>query len=134
MKVAVAVILDSAKKILITQRPLHVPHPGAWEFPGGKVEDLESPSEALIREVYEEVGLAVERFDFLGEVVHSYGPKLVQLQVFLISKFAGTAACNESQLDLRWVSFQELNDFEFPEANLKIISMIEDSFSSAVSE
>ncbi|MCE3043875.1 (deoxy)nucleoside triphosphate pyrophosphohydrolase [Legionella sp. 16cNR16C] len=125
MKVAVAVIVDHLQKILITQRPLHVPHPGAWEFPGGKVEASENAAGALIREVHEEVGLTVEKYDFLGEVVHSYGAKLVQLQVFLVSHFSGTAVCKESQLDLRWVSLNNLSNFEFPEANLKIIPMIE---------
>ncbi|KTD48009.1 Mutator protein MutT [Legionella quinlivanii] len=125
MKVVVAVIVDHLQKILITQRPLHVPHPGAWEFPGGKVEASENAADALVREVHEEVGLAVESYDFLGEVIHWYGEKLVQLQVFIVSGFSGVAICNESQLGLKWVSLNHLNDFEFPEANLKIIPMIE---------
>ena len=48
IKVAVAVIVDEQQRILVTQRPLHAPHGGYWEFPGGKLEAHELPEHALI--------------------------------------------------------------------------------------
>ncbi|MGL5741622.1 MAG: NUDIX domain-containing protein [Legionella sp.] len=66
LTVAVSVILDAQQRILITQRPLHVPHGGCWEFPGGKVEQYELAHAALIREIQEEVGLEVHEYQLLG--------------------------------------------------------------------
>lgn len=128
IKVAVAIITDSEQRVLVTQRPLHVPQGGLWEFPGGKLEANESAEQALIREIKEEIGLEVKTCHLLGEIEHQYPGKLVQLIVFHVSKFSGTASCLEGQLDLRWIDKEHLNPNEFPEANsaiFKLFSFIE---------
>lgn len=124
MKVAVAIITDSDQKILITQRPSHVPHPGMWEFPGGKLEANEAPDAALIREVKEEVGLDVTKYEFLTQIDHDYHDKFVSLLVYHVHDFHGQATCLESQQDLRWVNAGELEQFTFPEANAHILRLI----------
>lgn len=124
MKVAVAIIYDNDNRILITRRPLHAPHGGMWEFPGGKLEEQELPETALIREIKEEVGIDVLRHQFLGEVVHTYGNKRVTLLIFAVDQYQGQARCCESQMDLRWVCSEALTDYSFPEANLQIIELI----------
>ncbi len=141
MKVAVAVIIDDQQRILITRRPLHASHGGMWEFPGGKLEGDETPTEALIREVKEEVGLDVQDCDFLGEINHLYSPEIseprpsgsghfsraplsVALLVYCVRVFQGEAQALEMQMDLRWVELDRLQDFEFPEANQQIIALI----------
>ncbi|CAM2836405.1 Mutator protein MutT [Legionella steigerwaltii] len=128
--VAVAVIVDEEQRILITQRPFHVPHGGCWEFPGGKLEAEESSSSALIREVKEEVGLEVHQYQLLGEVNHHYPDKAVNLIIFLINQFSGMPACLEGQLAMKWVYQHELNPEHFPEANHEVISMVNDYFGS----
>lgn len=125
MKVAVAIIVDEENRVLITRRPLHAPHGGMWEFPGGKLEAEELPSSALIREIKEEVGIDILDYSFLGEVIHNYGTKTVNLLVFRVDHYQGNALCCESQMDLRWVSVGNLSNYEFPEANFKIIELIE---------
>ena len=124
MNVAVAVIVDEYQRVLITQRPLHVPHGGRWEFPGGKLEAGEPPEAAVIREVKEEVGIKVEHYQFLGEVFHQYPDKTVKLIVFLITQFAGEPLCLEGQLAMKWVHRHELNPEDFPEANREVIAMV----------
>ncbi|MGC1182843.1 8-oxo-dGTP diphosphatase MutT [Legionella sp.] len=124
MKVAVAVIVDTQQRILITQRPLHAPHGGCWEFPGGKLEDNELPEQALIREVREEVGLEVLSYQFLGEVNHQYSDNSVQLFIFCVSQFSGSPLCIEGQLAMKWVSQKELNPADFPKANREVIALI----------
>ncbi|KTD23449.1 Mutator protein MutT [Legionella lansingensis] len=124
MRVAVAVIFNAEDKVLITRRPLHVSHGGMWEFPGGKLELNESPAEALLREVEEEVGLNILTYSFLGEITHSYGTKTVHLLVFSTKEYNGIAACLESQMDLCWANIDDLSSYEFPEANLKIIELL----------
>jgi len=54
--VAAAALIDPDCRVLIAQRPQGKSLAGLWEFPGGKVEGGERPEEALIRELYEELG------------------------------------------------------------------------------
>lgn len=125
MKVAVAIITDEQQRILITQRPLHVPHGGFWEFPGGKLEEQELPEHALIREIREEIGLAVEQYHFLGQINHQYTDREVELLIFHVTQFTGVATCLEGQLNMNWVHLSEINPQDFPEANHAIIKLIE---------
>lgn len=125
MKVAVAIISDEQQRILITQRPLHVPHGGFWEFPGGKLEAQELPEHALVREVREEVGLELVRYDFLGQINHQYTDREVELFVFHVTQFYGNASCLEGQLNMNWVHLSDLNPQDFPEANHAIIKLLE---------
>ncbi len=126
MRVAVAIIIDDEQRILITRRPLHAPYGGGlWEFPGGKLEQDEVPHLALVREVYEEVGLDVHGCDFLGEIRHAYAYHSVVLLVYCVRAFSGKAKALEMQMDLRWVKVDDLHNFNFPEANRQIIELIE---------
>lgn len=124
MKVAVGVIFNKEGQILITQRPWHVPHGGMWEFPGGKLENNEAPAAALCREIKEEVGLEIRRWTFLGNVMHAYEDKQVQLFVFSVREYSGMASLLESQINLQWVGLNELANYPFPEANRQIIEML----------
>lgn len=126
IKVAVAIIVDEQQRILVTQRPLHAPHGGYWEFPGGKLEAQELPEHALIREVREEVGLTILSHQFLGEINHQYSEKKVQLIIFLVTQFSGIPECIEGQLGMKWLKKSEFNPKDFPEANHKVIQLIPD--------
>ncbi|MCH9756007.1 MAG: 8-oxo-dGTP diphosphatase MutT [Gammaproteobacteria bacterium] len=124
VNVSVAIIKDASGRFLITRRALDISHGGFWEVPGGKVEPLETPHDALLREVREEVGLHVETVQFIGKVRHAYPEKKVCLHVFQVLEYTGDAICNDGQLDLRWVFRQDLDDFEFPEANYAVMQLV----------
>ncbi len=124
MKVAVAVITDARQCVLITRRSLDASSGGMWEFPGGKLEEDELASSAMVREIKEEVGLDVVAYDYLGEVRHTYKQQPISLLVYHVSHYLGEAACCEAQMDLRWVDLASLNNFQFPAANIKIIELI----------
>ena len=125
MKVAVAVITDAQQRILITRRSLHASSGGMWEFPGGKLEGDELASAALIREIKEEVGLDVMAYDYLGEVCHVYTEQFaVSLLVYHVHRYRGEATRCEEQMDLQWVDFASLKNFQFPAANIEIIELI----------
>lgn len=132
MRVAVAVIFDENGRILLTQRPSHAEHGGQWEFPGGKLEAGEHPETALKREVMEEVGLNVLDMTFLTDVEHSYASKNVLLHVWCVNRFQGTASCRETQTSLCWVTLDELDQYDFPAANQKIIPLLKDSIQETV--
>ncbi len=124
LEVAVAVILDEQNRVLITQRPFHVPHGGCWEFPGGKIKPKETAEVALIREIKEEIGVEILQHQFLGEIHHQYSDKFVKLVVFKVIQFIGIPTCRENQLNIQWKSLLELNPGVFPEANKGIFELL----------
>lgn len=124
VKVAVAIIKNAANEILITKRSLDIPHGGMWEVPGGKFEPLETPYEALKREVLEEVSLEVQKAEFLGKIQHAYPEKIVCLHVFEVTKYQGEANINDGQLELKWIEPREFSNYEFPEANHKVMALL----------
>lgn len=124
IRAAIAVIMDEHKRVLITKRSPHLSKGGCWEFPGGKLECNESPEIALIREVYEEVGLEVMSYHYLGDVHHSYDTYQVILFGFVVHQYRGEARCRESQTGICWVSLNELSDYDFPEANRQLIVIL----------
>lgn len=123
LHVAVAVIINTEQEVLIALRQAHQYQGGLWEFPGGKVEAGEATSEALKREVKEELDLAVVTATPLLEVTHDYGDKLVLLDVWHVSEYAGEARGVEGQT-IRWCAVNDLDMVNFPEANKTIINAI----------
>ncbi|MGS0682447.1 8-oxo-dGTP diphosphatase MutT [Shewanella sp. 125m-7] len=121
--VAVGVIQDSTKRILLAKRPEHLHQGGKWEFPGGKVEDAETTSQALIRELKEEVNLDVISTEPMMEIHHDYGDKQVFLDIHWVTHFSGEAQGLEGQ-QVRWVDKEKLTQYEFPEANKAILTKI----------
>lgn len=122
--VAVGVILDGDRNILITRRAPHTHQGGLWEFPGGKVEEGESPTGALARELREELGIEIGHSSALLEVHHDYGDKAVLLDVQVVWEFRGEARPLEGQ-PMAWVSLQELGEYSFPAANVPIVTAVE---------
>lgn len=118
--VAVGVIHRADGCILIAQRAAKQHLGGLWEFPGGKVEAGETVSEALSRELYEELGIITGQQSPLCRIQHDYTDKSVLLDVWHVHDFTGEAHGREGQ-PLRWVSPQALVATEFPEANRAII-------------
>ena len=122
--VAVGVIVDANKRILISLRPDHVHQGGLWEFPGGKLETGESLQQALIRELSEELGLIATKIRPLIEIHHDYSDKSVLLDVCWVDQFEGLPEGKEGQA-IRWVTAAELLQYAFPEANQPIIQAIQ---------
>ncbi len=121
--VAVGVILDEHRNVLITRRAQHAHQGGLWEFPGGKVEAGESLNAALTRELREELGIIIGRTSALLEVRHDYGDKTVLLDVHMVWEFSGAARGLEDQ-PLAWVAPQDLSDYAFPAANMPIVTAV----------
>lgn len=121
--VAVGVILDGDRNILITRRAPDAHQGGLWEFPGGKVEEGELTREALARELREELGIEIGRTSALLEVHHDYGDKVVLLDVQVVWEFRGEARPREGQ-PMAWVAPQALSQYPFPAANLPIVAAV----------
>lgn len=121
--VAVGVILDANHNILITRRAPHAHQGDLWEFPGGKIEAGESFTQALARELREELGIMIGRTSALLEVRHDYGDKSVLLDVHVVWDFSGEARALEGQ-PMAWVAPAELGGYSFPAANMPIVAAV----------
>ena len=123
VKVAVAVIVNQQDKVLITRRSAAQHQGNKWEFPGGKVEDDETSQQALFREIKEELGLEILSAALLTTITHQYHDKQVQLDVYEVKGWQGEPEALEGQ-PMRWVEKPELNQYEFPQANAKILNVL----------
>ncbi len=121
--VVVGVIINKKNQVLIAKRANHQHQGNKWEFPGGKVENDESPTETLTRELKEELGIEVQSASHLIDIRHEYTDKTVHLEVFEVRDWQGDAEGREGQ-PLRWVERSALNQYEFPEANTEILSAL----------
>ncbi|WP_440615292.1 8-oxo-dGTP diphosphatase MutT [Cysteiniphilum sp. 6C5] len=129
IKVAVGVILNDQKnQVFLTKRKLTQDLAGLWEFPGGKLENNESPDLALKRELKEEVGINVTEFSPLLIKAHHYQHKSVELHCFVIMQYQGVIAPQEGQ-EGKWVSVNKLNTDIMPEANQEIITVLKEYLS-----
>ena len=91
---------------------------GLWEFPGGKVEQGESPEHALIRELAEELGIDIAPADLspLTFASHSYPDFHLLMPLFLCKRWRGEATPHEGQ-ELAWVKPTELAAYAMPPAD-----------------
>jgi 8-oxo-dGTP diphosphatase len=127
--VAVGVIVDKQRQILLSQRPEHVHQGGKWEFPGGKVEPGESVQQALSRELFEELGIYVESCFPLCQIKHDYGDKQVLLDTYVVDAFKGQPVGKEQQ-PVAWHAINQLGYVDFPAANLDICRAIAERFNN----
>jgi 8-oxo-dGTP diphosphatase len=121
--VAVAVIQNRSGQILLSRRPEHVHQGGLWEFPGGKVETGESLTEALQREIHEELGIRVKSHQPLIRITHHYADKSVLLDVHRIASFTGEPEGREGQ-PLAWVGLDDFELYPLPAADVPIINAL----------
>ena len=121
--VAVAVIEDAGGRILLTRRHDHLHQGGLWEFPGGKVEPGEEISQALRREIREELGLDVSAHFPLIRVKHCYSDKSVLLDVHRVTAYDGVPEGLEGQ-PMEWVEPERLASYPLPEADHPIVNAV----------
>lgn len=122
--VAVAVIVNERQQVLVTLRPEHVHQGGLWEFPGGKLEPGESVTQALAREIAEELGVQIGYKEPLIRIQHDYPDKSVLLDVWRVEQFSGEPQGLEGQ-PVQWRDIASLDVKDFPQANRAIIHALQ---------
>ena len=127
--VVAAALIDPDGRVLIAQRPPGKDMAGLWEFPGGKVETGETPETALIRELGEELGIAVKApclapFTFAS---HTYGAFHLLMPLYVCRRWDGTPAPREHAA-IKWVRPRDLRaeTYPMPAADLPLIPMLRD--------
>lgn len=123
VEVAAAALVDPQGRILLARRPEHVHQGGLWEFPGGKMELGETPAEALVRELHEELGIHTGEFRPLIRLAHRYPDREVILHVFRVQSWSGEPHGREGQ-PLAWVAEDELLEYPMPAADKPIVSAL----------
>lgn len=119
INVSVAVIFRH-KKIYIQKRKIGQLLGGLWEFPGGKFKQNESSEQCLHREINEELGVTIHIDEKLMVIKHSYTRFRVTLHVFLCRIRSGQISPSQCD-EWSWVKTEELDNYPFPAANVKII-------------
>jgi 8-oxo-dGTP diphosphatase len=124
VEVAVGVILDAdGRRVLVSRRHQQAHQGGKWEFPGGKREPSESITDALSRELQEELGIAIKSCEPLIRIRHDYPEKTVLLDVRTVTRFEGVPHGREGQ-PVVWKPVAELDSDDFPPANRAIIQAL----------
>ncbi len=121
--VAAVALIDPDDRVLIAQRPEGKQLAGLWEFPGGKIEAGERPEQALIRELEEELGIAVKEtcLSPLTFASHAYDDFHLFMPLYICHRWSGFVTPREHQA-LKWVRPARLRDYPMPPADIPLIT------------
>jgi 8-oxo-dGTP diphosphatase len=120
--VVVAAVIERDDSFLVTLRQSGTHLEGHWEFPGGKVHPHETHSEALRRELFEELDIVGEVGELVHSVSHTYPEKAVEL-FFYRCDFEGEPKPMMGQ-EIRWVARDELGSLRFPDADRDLLTVL----------
>ena len=125
--VSAAALIDQDGRILIAKRPDGKSMAGLWEFPGGKVELGETPEQALVRELSEELGIKTWNSCLapMTFASHAYEDFHLLMPLFVCRKWEGIVIPKEEQ-ELKWVYSSELKNYPMPPADKPLIPILRD--------
>ncbi len=123
--IAVGVIFRKGR-VLITRRPSDGLLGGLWEFPGGKVRYGETPEQACVREIKEEVDLNVVVEEHIARVRHAYTHFRIVMDVYRCRCRTGTVRL-KTPTAFRWIRLDEFEKYPFPKANHKFMPLLKGS-------
>ncbi|PLY00192.1 MAG: (deoxy)nucleoside triphosphate pyrophosphohydrolase [Desulfuromonas sp.] len=111
-------------RVLITQRMPGSRHAGMWEFPGGKMEKNESPTETLQREICEELGVEVQVEEIFAVIHHRYEWGAILLLAYRC-QLEEKPLQHLEVADHRWVTPQELDDYPLLDADRPLVEKLQ---------
>ncbi len=124
MRVVVAAVIEREdRRLLIGQRRRRDTSPLKWEFPGGKMEDGETPEAALARELREELGATLLRSAEIARVTHKYADNAEQLEIRFYAAEIGHAPLSPKAFEqIAWALPKELSEYDFLDANARLVA------------
>jgi len=129
-QVAVGILMKNGR-VLACQRKRTARYPLKWEFPGGKLEDNESPEHALVREIREELGieavvgeqLHIQEWVYEESVTDTHRDGAFRVYYFLVPSFSGSPT-NKTFEQIRWVTPAELQSMDILEGNRNAVDQL----------
>ena len=120
----VAAILQKEDKILIARKKQGKPLAGYFEFPGGKIEEGETPEESLIRELMEEMNIKIAVKEYIGESVYDYGNnKVISLLGYTAEIIDGEIKLSDHDI-YEWVTLEQINNYKIAPADIPLIDKL----------
>ena len=125
--VVAAALVDTDGRVLLAQRPKGKQLEGLWEFPGGKIDSHERPEDALIRELREELGIAIKApcLAPLTFASHAYEDFHLLMPLYVCRKWEGFVQPLDGQT-LKWVRPKDLRAYPMPPADAPLIPHLVD--------
>ena len=127
----VAAVIRDQNRIFATQRG-YGDQKGGWEFPGGKMKKGETPQEALIREIKEELDTEIEVGELIETVEYDYPKFHLKMHCFFCSVKQGNLVLKEHEA-AKWLTLETLDSVDWLPADLSLIEKIRKSLKSSQS-
>ena len=118
-----AAILINNEKIIIAKRKSTGQLPNKWEFPGGKVENDETPEQCLKRELKEEFDIDVSVGEYLGSSTYHYDHISIELMAYRTFWEGGRFKLKDHD-DVAWVSLQQIGEYDFAPADIPFVNKL----------
>ena len=123
-KIVTAAVIERDGYILIAKRKQGKQHVGNWEFPGGTLEEGETPEQCLKRELQEELDITAEVGDLFCSSEYSYTHEFtIRLLAYRTTVISGIFNLNDHE-EIRWVKPADLTKYDFPEADRPIVEQL----------
>lgn len=125
--VSAVALVDADGRVLVQQRPADKHMGGLWEFPGGKVHEGETPEQALVRELKEELAIDITEsclapFTFAS---HAYDEFHLFMALYICRTWKGSVTGVEGQA-LKWLKPNAMRGLDMPPADVPLVAMLRD--------
>ena len=124
IRVVAGILRDGEGRVLLAEHLNDSTFKGLWEFPGGKIDAPEALESGLCRELAEELGIVVTKFERLASVEHDYPDRLVHIDFFLVTEWRGEIRPMDGQA-LRWLSPAQIIKDELMPANAPLVDVLQ---------